>query len=129
MQFSSSVIILFAALTAVNGSPLGRRAGVLKSSSYNDFQISSGTAGNAEANAKALFPIDTSDLANVDPADLEIIKNTHDIAEDAEVDGFNPAIDAASGDAADALQVCTHKLYLASAKTLAETICLELSSF
>lgn len=33
-------------------------------------------------------------------------KGIHDVAEDAETDAFNPAIDAATGDAATALQVC-----------------------
>jgi hypothetical protein len=46
-----------------------------------------------------------NNLAGVSAADLKIIKGTHDAAEDAEVQAFNPAIAAASGDAATALQV------------------------
>lgn len=46
-----------------------------------------------------------NNLAGVSAADLKIIKGTHDAAENAEVQAFNPAIDAASGDAATALQV------------------------
>lgn len=78
---------------------------VLTVQTYNDLSISSGTAGSAKANALAKFPIDMSNLAGVSAADLKIIKGAHDIAEDAEVDGFNTAIAAASGDAATALQV------------------------
>ncbi|RDL40454.1 Uncharacterized protein BP5553_00433 [Venustampulla echinocandica] len=78
---------------------------VLTSAAYNDFQISSGTAGKAEAEANALFAdIDTSNLAAVSASDLKIIQATHDVAEDAEVEAFNPAVDAATGDAATALQ-------------------------
>jgi hypothetical protein len=46
-----------------------------------------------------------NNLAGVSAADLKVIKGTHDAAEDAEVQAFNPAIAAASGDAATALQV------------------------
>ncbi|PMD34062.1 hypothetical protein L207DRAFT_570738 [Hyaloscypha variabilis F] len=78
---------------------------VLTASDYNTIQISSGTAGSAETQANALFAnIDMNNLAGVSAADLKIIKGTHDAAEDAEVQAFNPAIAAASGDAATALQ-------------------------
>lgn len=51
--------------------------------------------------------VDENDLANVDSNDLAIIKAARVTAENAETDtgGFNDAIAAASGDAADALQV------------------------
>jgi hypothetical protein len=79
---------------------------VLTASTYNDIQISSGTAGNAETQANALFSaIDMTNLAGVSASDLAVIKGTHDAAEDAEVNAFNPAIAAASGTAATALQV------------------------
>jgi hypothetical protein len=79
----------------------------LTSSTYNAIQISGGTAGTAEDEANALLAIiDQNNLAGVSAANLDIIKNTHDVAEDAEVDAFNPAIDAATGGAATALQVC-----------------------
>ncbi|TAQ87884.1 hypothetical protein B7494_g3798 [Chlorociboria aeruginascens] len=72
---------------------------------YDQISISGGTAGTAEAQANALFAaIDQNNLAGVSAADLTVIKNTHDIAEDAETDAFDPAIAAASGDAATALQ-------------------------
>ncbi|TVY38835.1 hypothetical protein LOCC1_G005285 [Lachnellula occidentalis] len=79
-------------------------ASVLTASTYNDIQISGGTAGTAETEANALFSnIDQTNLAGVSAADLAVIKATHDAAEDAETDAFNPAVDAASGDAATAL--------------------------
>ncbi|CAG8981799.1 hypothetical protein HYALB_00004742 [Hymenoscyphus albidus] len=72
---------------------------------YNDIQISSGTAGDAESLANALFAnIDQSNLAGVSAADLKIIKATHDVAEDAEVDGFNKALEGATGDEKVAIQ-------------------------
>ncbi|KAK8042286.1 hypothetical protein PG993_006809 [Apiospora rasikravindrae] len=71
---------------------------------YTDFQISSGTAGNALAEAQAKFPIDTSDLANVSKDDLSIIKAARETAEAAETDAFNKEVKAASGADADALQ-------------------------
>jgi hypothetical protein len=85
--------------TAADGS-------VLTASTYNAISISGGTAGTAEAEANALFSaIDMTNLAGVSAADLKVIKGTHDAAEDAEVEAFNPAIAAATGDAATALQV------------------------
>ncbi|RAL60450.1 hypothetical protein DID88_000225 [Monilinia fructigena] len=78
---------------------------VLTASAYNDFQISDGTAGTAQDQANALFTaIDKNNLAAVSESDLDIIQGVHDAAEDAETDAFNPAISAASGDAATALQ-------------------------
>ena len=80
---------------------------VLTASTYNAIQISAGTAGTGETQANALFAsIDKTNLAGVSAADLKVIKGTHDAAEDAEVKAFNPAIAAASGAAATALQVC-----------------------
>ncbi|KAG4428420.1 hypothetical protein IFR05_016100 [Cadophora sp. M221] len=78
---------------------------VLTAQAYNDFQISGPTAGTAESKANAIFSgIDMNNLAAVSASDLKIIKGVHDAAEDAEVQAFNPAIAAASGAAADALQ-------------------------
>jgi hypothetical protein len=45
-----------------------------------------------------------NDLANVDPADQQIISDARQVAESAETDAFNPEIEAATGDAATALQ-------------------------
>ncbi|KAI5924242.1 hypothetical protein F4810DRAFT_151858 [Camillea tinctor] len=84
-----------------------KRAGVLTVQDYSQFQVSDGVAGNALAEVQAKFPIDENDLANVDPNDLAIIQAARKTAESAETDtgGFNDAIEAASGSAADALSV------------------------
>lgn len=106
MQFSLSSIALYATLfVSVSALPLSSRA--LSSQTYAELSISGGTAGNAQAEAEAKIPIDTSDLANISKADLKIIQGIHDVAEDAETDAFNPALDKASGSAKTALQVLT----------------------
>lgn len=99
MQFSISTIALYAALfLTVSALPLSSRA--LTSQAYDDLSISAGQAGDAQAEAQAKIGIDpTSDLANVSKADLEIVKGIHDVANDAEVGAFNPALDAATDDA------------------------------
>ena len=75
--------------------------------SYADFQISDGTAGDAEAKANAVFvdPFANTDLTTVSSDVLEAMNNMREAAESAETDDFNPQIAAASGAAADALQV------------------------
>lgn len=81
-------------------------ASVLSSQSYSDLQISDGQAGNAQQEAAARFQgLDTGDLSAVSDADVKLIKGIHDIAEKAEVEAFNPAIEKASGDEAKALKV------------------------
>lgn len=97
MQFSISTVALYATLfLTVSSLPLSSRA--LSSQAYDDLSISAGQAGNAEAEALAAIGIDTSDLANVSAEDLEIIKGIHDVANDAEVGAFNPALDSAADD-------------------------------
>ncbi|KAJ0121449.1 hypothetical protein J7T55_008613 [Diaporthe amygdali] len=109
MYIKAAVLFLAASALALPTVQDGnhKRAAVLTKQSYADFQVSDGVAGNALAEVQAKFPIDENDLANVDPADAAIIKAARVTAEDAEVNtgGFNDAIAAASGDAADALQV------------------------
>ncbi|WVQ93207.1 hypothetical protein IAU59_000271 [Kwoniella sp. CBS 9459] len=75
---------------------------------YADFQISDGVAGDAEAQANAVFvdPFDGCDLSTVDETSLQNIKTMREAAEDAETELFNPQIDAAADEAeAAALQV------------------------
>ncbi|RDX46288.1 hypothetical protein OH76DRAFT_1420332 [Lentinus brumalis] len=85
---------------------LDEHASDMKLFSYADFQISDGTAGNAKAKANAVFvdPFAGVDLATVDDDTLDAVKTMREAAEDAETEQFNPAIDAASGAEADALQ-------------------------
>ncbi|KAH9839057.1 uncharacterized protein C8Q71DRAFT_747431 [Rhodofomes roseus] len=82
-------------------------AGSFQAQDYAAFQISSGTGGDAEAEANAVFvdPFANVDLSTVDDATVETMTTMREAAESAETDDFNPQIAAASGDAADALQV------------------------
>lgn len=107
-----------------------KRAAVLTKRAYADFQVSGGVAGNALAEVQAKFPvsfplsfstgptlstrqtdtayqIDETNLAGVAAADVAILKAARTTAENAETEtgGFNDAIAAASGTAADALTV------------------------
>lgn len=68
--------------------------------------ISAGVAGNAAAEATAVWTagLDLTDLTKIAAADLDILKVERENAEDAEGEAFNPAIAAASGAAATALQ-------------------------
>ena len=101
---SAAVSAATSTASASTDSKAASGASVLTPSDYNTIQISSGTAGDAEAKANALFAkIDQNNLAGVSAADLAIIDGTHDAAEDAEEKAFDPAIAAASGAAADAL--------------------------
>ncbi|OSX66780.1 hypothetical protein POSPLADRAFT_1037719 [Postia placenta MAD-698-R-SB12] len=81
-------------------------AGSFANQAYADFQISDGVAGNAQAEANAVFvdPFNGVDLSTVDSDTVETINTMREAAESAETDDFDPQIDAASGDAATALQ-------------------------
>ena len=65
---------------------------------------SGGTAGNAQAEAQAKLAGLPTDLSQVSADDLQTIQTERESAENAETQAFDPAIDAASGDAATALQ-------------------------
>ena len=75
--------------------------------SYSQFQISDGVGGNAQAEADAVFvtPLAGLDLASLDDSVAENMNTMREAAESAETDDFDPQIAAASGAAADALQV------------------------
>ncbi|KAJ4397009.1 hypothetical protein N0V93_001233 [Gnomoniopsis smithogilvyi] len=106
-MYFKTTLLFSLAVSALALPTTEKRAGVLTKQAYADFQISDGVAGNALAEVQAKFPIDENDLANVDPADVAILTAARTTAEDAETEtgGFNDAIAAASGTAADALQV------------------------
>ncbi|KAI6246255.1 hypothetical protein HI914_05551 [Erysiphe necator] len=102
-------------------------ASILSSQPYSDLQISDGEAGQAEQEAAARFQgIDKGDLASVSDADVKLIKGIHDIAEKAEVEAFNPAIEAATGDEAKALQ--NGKIKNKVLKTSATVLALEIQA-
>ncbi|KAJ6259196.1 hypothetical protein Dda_6094 [Drechslerella dactyloides] len=105
--------VLLAAATAT-AAPIHKRA--LTLTAYNDMSISSGVGGDAENRANAIWTKGLTGITDVQTAsddalaavsddDLDILKVERENAEAAETDAFNPAIDAADGDAADALQV------------------------
>ncbi|KAF2684022.1 hypothetical protein K458DRAFT_431639 [Lentithecium fluviatile CBS 122367] len=102
MRFSASVLLTSLLASGALAAPVAKRA--LTAQSYADFQVSDGVAGNAQAEVLAKFPIDMNNLASVSDADHQVISDARQVAESAETDGFNPAIDAATGDAATALQ-------------------------
>ncbi|KAI0882367.1 uncharacterized protein GGS22DRAFT_170773 [Annulohypoxylon maeteangense] len=96
MRFSIALIAASAAAV---------HAGVFTQKTYNAISISGGVAGNAENEALAVFSaLDQNNLASADKADIDFLKSVNRICNDAEDKAFNTAIDAASGDAADALQ-------------------------
>lgn len=101
MKFS---IVALGLVALVSAAPLSKRA-VFSTTSYNDLSISGGVAGNAQEEAQQKLAGLPSDLTTVEKADLDFLNSVNQIANDAEDEAFNPAIDAASGDAADALQV------------------------
>lgn len=106
----SSLIALAFAVLATAG-PVGKRAAVFSTTTYNDLSISGGVAGNAEKQALAKLAGLPADLSTVDQSDLDFLDSVNSIANDAEDNAFNPAIDAAGdGAAADALQVRTASL-------------------
>ncbi|KAH7126452.1 small secreted protein [Dactylonectria estremocensis] len=100
MKFS---IVAFGLAVLSSATPLSKRA-VFSTTSYNDLSISGGVAGNAQAEANAKLAGLPADLSTVEKADLDFLNSVNQIANDAEDEAFNPAIDAASGEEADALQ-------------------------
>ncbi|OJT15104.1 hypothetical protein TRAPUB_8361 [Trametes pubescens] len=105
VRLASVFTLAVAGLVAAAPIRLSKRA-AFALQDYAAFQISDGTAGNAQAQANAVFvdPFDGVDLATVDAATLKAVQTMREAAEDAETEQFNPAIAAASGDAATALQ-------------------------
>ncbi|KAH6983538.1 small secreted protein [Ilyonectria destructans] len=101
MKFS--LFTLGFAVTAL-AAPHSKRA-VFSTTSYNDLSISGGVAGNAQQEALAKLSGLPSDLSTVEKADLDFLNSVNSIANDAEDEAFNPAIDAASGDEAVSLQI------------------------
>ncbi|ETW80941.1 hypothetical protein HETIRDRAFT_427792 [Heterobasidion irregulare TC 32-1] len=101
-----AVFAVFASalLGAVSAAPVRRAAFALQS--YAQFQISDGTAGNAAAQANAVFvdPFKNVDLTTVDSTTIDNLNTMREAAESAETDQFNSQIAAASGAAATALQ-------------------------
>lgn len=103
-----STILLSVLVAIASASPLGRRA-VFSETTFNAISIAGGTAGNAEQEAKDALSGLPTDLTQVEEADLDFLNEVNQVANDAETDAFNPAIEAATGEEADALQVGSHR--------------------
>ncbi|KAF7342210.1 NAD(P)-binding protein [Mycena venus] len=105
MRFTCLALLVSA--LAVSAAPVPeKRAFSFALQSYSQFQISDGVAGNAQAEAEAVFvtPFPT-DLTTVDATSLDNLGTMREAAENAETSLFNPQIAAASGAQAAALQV------------------------
>lgn len=109
MQLPTVLVILFAFFTAALAAPVVERranAPVFKKQTYNQLSISGGKAGNAQAQALAKFSaLNLNDAKNVAKADLNFLNSVNQIANQAETQAFNTAIDKATGTAKTALQV------------------------
>jgi hypothetical protein len=80
-------------------------AGVFTQKTYDEISISGGVAGNGEEEALAVFSaLDLNNLAAADEDDIAFLNSVNKICNLAETDAFNVAIEAASGEEADALQ-------------------------
>ncbi|KAK1981895.1 hypothetical protein LZ30DRAFT_749719 [Colletotrichum cereale] len=102
MKFSL-VAVGFAALAAA--APLGaRQNNVFSTQTFDELSISGGKAGTAEQEALQKLSGLPTDLTQVSQADLKFLNSVNQIANDAEKEAFNPAIEAATGAEADALQ-------------------------
>lgn len=109
MHFQSLTVLSLAAFALALPTALEvRQAGVLKATTFNDISIAGGVAGNAEEEAAAAFSaLNLNDLASVSKADLDFLNEVNQVANDAEKEAFNPAVEGATGEAADAAQVCS----------------------
>jgi imidazole glycerol phosphate synthase subunit HisF len=107
MHFQSLTLLSLVALSAALPASLQiRQAGVLKATTFNDISIAGGVAGNAEAEAAAAFSaLNLNDLTSISKADQDFLDTVNQVANDAEKEAFNPAVEAATGDAAAAVQV------------------------
>ncbi|KAL1798555.1 hypothetical protein ACET3X_002592 [Alternaria dauci] len=111
MYFQSFAILSLAAFSvaapaSIKRTVVARQSGpVLADTTYNDISISGGQAGDAQAEAMAVFSaLDLQNPENIDPADLTFLNEVNQVANDAETDAFNPAVEAATGDEADQIQ-------------------------
>ncbi|KAF2645583.1 hypothetical protein P280DRAFT_366186, partial [Massarina eburnea CBS 473.64] len=104
-----STITLFYLTAIVAAFPVEKRQGaaaIFATTTYDEISISGGTAGNGEAEALAVFSaLDSADPATLSKDDLDFLNEVNQVANDAETDAFNPAVEAATGAEADALQV------------------------
>ncbi|KAJ4352536.1 uncharacterized protein N0V89_007885 [Didymosphaeria variabile] len=105
MHFSAITVLSLSALSVALPTKRQDGASVLGNAAYNDISISGGVAGNAEAEALAVFAnLDTANPENISADDQDTLNQVNQVANDAETEAFNPAIEAATGDEAQALE-------------------------
>ncbi len=105
MQFSVLLITAFATLSLASPAPIEKRA-VFGATTYDAISISGGTAGNALAEANAVLDKLPADLSTVEKSDLDFLNQVNQVANKAEVEAFNVALQGATGEEAAAIQVC-----------------------
>lgn len=117
MQFSIVLTLLAAVACAAPGTEkIEKRAPVFTAKTYAELSISAGTAGQAEAEAKAKLGLASlpTDLKTIDKADIKFLKAVNTLCNGAEIAGFNKGIVAAGvGNKTLELQVRTtsrHKI-------------------
>lgn len=105
LTFLSLATLAFAAPTNRRSIRPRQSGPVLASTTFNDISIAAGAAGNGKAEALAVFSaLDLANPKNIDEADIDFLGQVNDVANDAETDVFNPAIEAADGAQAESLQ-------------------------
>ena len=102
MKFSLVTLGLAALAVA---SPIAKRQNIFSNTDYDNLSISGGVAGNAEQEALDILGGLPNDLTTVSQADITFLDRVNRVANQAESGAFNPAIEAADGDEADALKV------------------------
>lgn len=107
MKFLNIFTVISAAAVATAAPLQVSKRAIFQPSTFNELSISGGTAGGAAQAALARLGPLPQDLTTVEQSDIDFLDSVNSICNDAEKDAFNPAIDAADGEEADALQVCT----------------------
>ncbi|KAF1839380.1 hypothetical protein BDW02DRAFT_585053 [Decorospora gaudefroyi] len=103
MHFQNFALLSLATLAIAAPTPSKR--GVLADTNFNAISIAGGRAGNAEAEALAVFSaLDLQNPQNIDQADLTFLNSVNQVANQAEKQAFNPAVEAANGVQADQIQ-------------------------
>jgi len=112
MHFQYLAVLSLTALSLAAPTPNKRAiearqsAAVFADTTYNDISISGGQAGNAKAEAAAVFKaLDVNNLKDIAKEDLTFLNTVNQVANDAEKEAFNPAVAAATGDQATQIQV------------------------
>ncbi|RDW77528.1 hypothetical protein BP6252_05581 [Coleophoma cylindrospora] len=108
MKFSILVASAFAALTIAAPTVAVEKRGIFATTAYNDLSISGGVAGNAQAEALAVFTkfgLDPNNLGSLTAGDLKFLSDVNGVCNDAEKGVYNAAVSAASGTAAESLQI------------------------